>query len=97
MKKLIGILLLFSSTIFAREITLQESIDLALNNSKTLEQSLRNTEIGKLNLSRAFKTALPTVAYQGIYSKYEHSLATVYLANNINWLDIGGGNENQVC
>jgi len=83
MKKLIGILLLFSSTIFAREITLQESIDLALNNSKTLEQSLRNTEIGKLNLSRAFKTALPTVAYQGIYSKYEHSLTTVYLADNL--------------
>jgi len=83
MKKLIGILLLFSSTIFAREITLQESIDLALNNSKTLEQSLRNTEIGKLNLSRAFKTALPTVAYQGIYSKYEHYKSTsVYFKNS---------------
>lgn len=83
MKKLIGILLLFSSTIFAREITLQESIDLALNNSKTLEQSLRNTEIGKLNLSRAFKTALPTVAYQGIYSKYEHNkLTPVYFKDS---------------
>lgn len=85
MKKLIGILLLFSSTIFAREITLQESIDLALNNSKTLEQSLRNTEIGKLNLSRAFKTALPTVAYQGIYSKYEHNkLTSVYFKDSSN-------------
>ncbi|WP_163470147.1 TolC family protein [Fusobacterium sp. IOR10] len=83
MKKLIGILLLFSSTIFAREINLQEAIDLALNNSKTLEQSSRNTEIGELNLSRAFKSALPTVAYQGIYSKYEHTLTNVYLAEDL--------------
>lgn len=85
MKKLIGILLLFSSTIFAREINLQEAIDLALNNSKTLEQSSRNTEIGELNLSRAFKSALPTVAYQGIYSKYEHyHLTTVYFKDTSN-------------
>lgn len=85
MKKLIGILLLFSSTIFAREINLQEAIDLALNNSKTLEQSSRNTEIGELNLSRAFKSALPTVAYQGIYSKYEHyDSTTVYFKDSSN-------------
>jgi len=82
MKKLMGILLLFSSTIFAREIDLQEAVDLALNNSKTLEKASRNTKIGELNLGRAFKLALPTVAYQGNYTQAEHTTREMYFGGD---------------
>ncbi|MFK4785045.1 TolC family protein [Fusobacterium sp. MFO224] len=82
MKKLMGILLLFSSTVFAREIDLQEAIDLALNNSKTLEKASRNTKIGELNLGRAFKLALPTVAYEGAYVKTEHTMREMYFSGD---------------
>ena len=73
MKKILGLLLLMSSVVFARELTLDEAIDLSLKNSKKIEISSRNTKIGELNLARAFKTALPTVMYKASYARTEHT------------------------
>lgn len=73
MKKTLGIFLLLSAASFARTLDLEEAIDLSLTNSKNIQIAERNKKIGELNLSQAFKYALPTVAYQGTYSRNEHS------------------------
>lgn len=73
MKKTIGLLFLMSAAVFARDLTLEEAIELSLNNSKKIEISSRNLKIGNINLGRAFKAALPTVTYEGSYSRNEHS------------------------
>ena len=73
MKKTLGIFLLLSAASFARTLDLEQAIDLSLTNSKNIQIAERNKKIGELNLSQAFKYALPTVAYQGVYSRNEHS------------------------
>ncbi len=73
MKKTLGIFLLLGATSFARNLTLDEAIDLSLKNSKNIQIAEKNKKIGELNLSQAFKYALPTVAYQGTYSRNEHT------------------------
>lgn len=73
MKKVLGILFLMSTAAFARNLTLDEAIDLSLNNSKKIQISSKNMKIGELNLGRAFKMALPNVSYQGNYSRFEHT------------------------
>ena len=73
MKKTLGIFLLLSAASFARTLDLEQAIDLSLTNSKNIQIAERNKKIGELNLSQAFKYALPTVAYQGTYSRNEHS------------------------
>ncbi|WP_177161092.1 TolC family protein [uncultured Fusobacterium sp.] len=78
MKKTLGIFLLLSAASFARTLDLEQAIDLSLTNSKNIQIAERNKKIGELNLSQAFKYALPTVAYQGTYSRNEHSEKKVY-------------------
>ena len=78
MKKTLGIFLLLSAASFARNLTLDEAIDLSLKNSKNIQIAERNKKIGELNLSQAFKYALPTVAYQGTYSRNEHRTKDVH-------------------
>ena len=78
MKKTLGIFLLLSAASFARTLDLEQAIDLSLTNSKNIQIAERNKKIGELNLSQAFKYALPTVAYQGVYSRSEHSTRDVY-------------------
>ena len=78
MKKTLGIFLLLSTASFARTLDLEQAIDLSLTNSKNIQIAERNKKIGELNLSQAFKYALPTVAYQGTYSRNEHSTRDVY-------------------
>lgn len=78
MKKTLGIFLLLGATSFARNLTLDEAIDLSLKNSKNVQIAEKNKKIGELNLSQAFKHALPTVAYQGNYSRSEHTTRKVY-------------------
>ena len=73
MKKTLGIFLLLSTASFARTLDLEQAIDLSLTNSKNIQIAERNKKIGELNLSQAFKYALPTVAYQGTYNRNEHS------------------------
>lgn len=73
MKKTISLLLLISSTIFARQLTLDQAIDLSLENSKEVKISSKNMEKAKLNVSAAFKDALPSVVYSGSYGRSEHS------------------------
>lgn len=78
MKKVLGILFLMSATAFARDLTLDEAIDLSLNNSKKIQISSKNMKIGELNLGRAFKMALPSVSYEGSYSRFEHTQRNMY-------------------
>ena len=73
MKKVLGILFLMSTAAFAKDLTLEEAIELSLNNSKKIEISSRNMKIGDINLGRAFKTALPSVTYEAGYNRYEHT------------------------
>lgn len=77
MKKTLGIFLLLSAASFARTLDLEQAIDLSLTNSKNIQIAERNKKIGELNLSQAFKYALPTVAYQGTYNRNEHSKKSV--------------------
>ena len=78
MKKVLGILFLMSATAFARDLTLDEAIELSLNNSKKIQISSKNMKIGELNLARAFKMALPSVSYKGSYSRFEHTQRNMY-------------------
>ena len=78
MKKVLGILFLMSATAFARDLTLDEAIELSLNNSKKIQISSKNMKIGELNLARAFKMALPSVSYEGSYSRFEHTQRDMY-------------------
>ncbi|WP_300359754.1 TolC family protein [Fusobacterium sp.] len=78
MKKVLGILFLMSTATFARNLTLDEAIDLSLNNSKKIQISSKNMKIGDINLGRAFKMALPSVSYKGNYSRFEHTERNMY-------------------
>lgn len=78
MKKVLGILFLMSAAAFARDLTLDEAIELSLNNSKKIQISSKNMKIGELNLARAFKMALPSVSYEGSYSRFEHTQRNMY-------------------
>ena len=78
MKKVLGILFLMSATAFARDLTLDEAIELSLNNSKKIQISSKNMKIGELNLARAFKMALPSVSYEGSYSRFEYTKRDMY-------------------
>ena len=48
MKKVLGILFLMSTAAFAKNLTLEEAIELSLNNSKKIEISSRNKKIGEI-------------------------------------------------
>ncbi|NME36718.1 MULTISPECIES: TolC family protein [Fusobacterium] len=83
MKKTLTLFLVLSTISFSRTLNLEEAIDLSLTNSKNIQIAEKNKKIGELNLSRAFKYALPTVAYQGVYTRYEHETRKVYNENGI--------------
>lgn len=72
MKKTLGLLLLLSSSVFARELTLDQAIQMALDNSKEIKISQRDVETAKLNVGIAFKNALPSVVYTGSYTRSEY-------------------------
>ncbi len=78
MKKVLGILFLMSTAAFGRHLSLEEAIELSLNNSKKIEISSRNKKIGDINLGRAFKAALPSVTYEGDYSRNEYTKRDMY-------------------
>ena len=72
MKKILTIFLLITNIVLARDLTLEQAIDLSLNNSKEMKISEKNLDISKLNVSKAFKNALPSVTYSGVYTMGEH-------------------------
>ena len=73
MKKIVVTCLLLVNFIsFSKEITLEQAIDLSLNNSKEMKISEKSLEISKLNVSKAFKEALPSVTYSGAVTLGEH-------------------------
>lgn len=71
MKKIMMFLLL-SSAIFARDLTLSQAIDLALDNSKEIKISNLNSEKAKYDVRIAFKKALPNVVYNANYNRHEY-------------------------
>ena len=72
MKKILTFFILLANIALARDLTLDQAIDLSLNNSKEMKISEKNLEISKLNVSKAFKTALPSVTYDGAVTLGEH-------------------------
>ena len=72
MKKILTVFLLMTNIVLARDLTLDQAIDLSLNNSKEMRISEKNLDISKLNVSKAFKNALPSVTYTGAYTVGEH-------------------------
>ena len=72
MKKLLTVFLLITNIVLARDLTLDQAIDLSLNNSKEMKISEKNLDISKLNVNKAFKNALPSVTYTGAYTVGEH-------------------------
>lgn len=72
MKKIWGLLLVLSSSVFARELTLDQAIQMALENSKEIKISQKDVETAKLNVGIAFKNALPSVIYTGSYTRSEY-------------------------
>ena len=72
MKKILVVFLLMTNIVLARDLTLDQAIDLSLNNSKEMRISEKNLDISKLNVSKAFKNALPSVTYTGAYTVGEH-------------------------
>lgn len=77
MKKILTIFLLLGSSLLARDLTLEDAIDLSLINSKDIQIAEKNLEISQINLQKAFKAALPTVTYNGKYSitNYDRQIA----------------------
>jgi len=73
MKKTLLIFLLSGMALFSRDLTMEKAIEMALNNSKDVKISQKDVEISKLNLSKAFKAALPSVTYTGTYTKGEYT------------------------
>ena len=72
MKKILTVFLLMTNIVLARDLTLDQAIYLSLNNSKEMRISEKNLDISKLNVSKAFKNALPSVTYTGAYTVGEH-------------------------
>lgn len=71
-KKMLLTLLLVNATIFARTVTLEESIKLAMENEKNIKIAEKDITISGYNVSSAFKSALPGVVYEGQYQTGEH-------------------------
>ena len=63
---------MLANVALARDLTLDQAIDLSLNNSKEMKISEKSLEISKLNVSKAFKEALPSVTYSGAVTLGEH-------------------------
>ncbi len=90
MKKILGLLLILSSSLFAREITLDQAIQMSLENSKEIKISEKDVEVAKLNVGIAFKDALPSVVYSGTYTRSE-SERQMYKHGWENQVDCYGG------
>ena len=72
MKKILTVFLLMTNIVLARDLTLDQAIDLSLSNSKEMKISEKNLDISKLNVNKAIKNALPSVTYAGAYTVGEH-------------------------
>lgn len=91
MKKILGLLLILSSSVFAREITLDQAIQMALENSKEIKISEKDVEVSKLKVGMAFKDALPSVVYSGSYTRGEYERSMKRHSWEKNQVDRKGG------
>ena len=92
MKKTLGLLLLLSSTVLARQLTLDQAIELSLENSKEIKVSSMAAEKARLNVGVAFKKALPSVVYNGSYTRSEYD-RDMYKNNDTRVRAKGGYNQ----
>lgn len=61
-----------STLLTARELTLEQAIDLAIQNGREVQVAEKNLEISKYNMKSAFKLALPSVFLNGQYQLGEY-------------------------
>ncbi|MGL4867580.1 MAG: TolC family protein [Cetobacterium sp.] len=73
MKRLLLLFFALNLLSFSRELTLDESIDLATKNNRQLQQKNIGIEQKELNEKIKFKNALPSVRAEGMYSDYDES------------------------
>ncbi|MGL6167518.1 MAG: TolC family protein [Fusobacteriaceae bacterium] len=73
LKKIMFLMTLSTISVFARTLTLDEAINLALENGKEIKVAEKTLEIGKLDVKAAFKTAMPSVVYTGQYQVGEET------------------------
>ncbi|MGL5932628.1 MAG: TolC family protein [Cetobacterium sp.] len=73
MKKYLLLFFAISIASFSRELSLQESIDLAKSNNRQLKEKEISVQQKKLNENVKIKNALPSVRAQGTYSDYQNS------------------------
>jgi len=73
MKKYLLLFFAFSIASFSRELSLDESIDLAKKNNRQLKEKKISVQQKKLNENVKIKNALPSVRAQGTYSDYDKS------------------------
>ncbi|MGL6169785.1 MAG: TolC family protein, partial [Fusobacteriaceae bacterium] len=73
LKKIMFLMTLSTISAFARTLTLDEAINLALENGKEIKVAEKTLEIGKLDVKAAFKTAMPSVVYTGQYQVGEET------------------------
>ncbi len=73
MKKYLLLFFAFSIASFSRELSLDESIDLAKKNNRQLKEKKISVQQKKLNENVKIKNALPSVRAQGMYSDYDKS------------------------
>ena len=72
-KKLLLFSFLFSTLSYSRDLSLEEAIELVLNNNKKIEVSSKKINIGEINIEKTFKTSLPNIIYEGGYSRDKKS------------------------
>ncbi|MDR1832451.1 MAG: TolC family protein [Fusobacteriaceae bacterium] len=73
MKKIVAALILVATGLMARELTLEQAVALAVDNSKDIKISELSKEIARLRVSTAFKTALPVAMYTGAFTTSEYN------------------------
>ncbi len=71
-KKVLVVFSLINLLTYSRTVGLEEAISLALENGKSIKIAEKNTEISKYALRAAFKSALPSVVYEGKYQSGEY-------------------------
>ncbi|MDR1835882.1 MAG: TolC family protein [Fusobacteriaceae bacterium] len=76
MKKILAALFFAAMTLAARQLTLEQAVALAVDNSKDIKISELSKEIARIRVSNAFKTALPVAMYTGSWltSEYDRQI-----------------------
>ena len=64
-KKIIIVIILLSTGIYAKEYTIDKAVEVALNNNKEIKKENKEVEIKELDYTKSRKLALPKLKYSG--------------------------------